>query len=59
MLEESATGTLDGQKDTQWVSEQMKPEPSLEAKTAALKLSDLEPIVRRPGALEKTVMLGR
>lgn len=42
-----------------WVLEQIKPEPSLEAKMTKLKLSCFGYITRRQVSLVKTVMLGK
>lgn len=44
-------------RGVQRVLEQIKPEPSLEAKMTKLKLSDFGRIVRKQGSLEKTIML--
>ena len=40
-------------KMSKWVLEQMKPEPSLEAKGTKRKLSYLEHVLRGQGSLEK------
>ena len=46
-------------KKNKWVLEQVKPEISLEANVAKLKLSSCRHILRRQGSLEKTVTLGK
>lgn len=59
-MEERSTDTLDGQKDTQGVLEQRKPETWLEAQMPTLKLSSyFEHTTRQQRPLEKTVMRGK
>lgn len=45
-------------KMKKWVLEQIKSETSLEAKITKLKWFCLGHVMRRPGSLEKTIMLG-
>lgn len=42
-----------------WILEQLKSETLLEAKMTKLKLFCLGHIMRRPGSLEKTIVLGK
>ena len=49
---------MDHQKRQMWVLEQIKPELSLEAKMAKLRLLGFEHIMRKEDSLETTIILG-